>query len=61
VNRADADVGQRFLKAAVDLFADGDASRLKIHILINNAAIGESGFLESQTFEGIDRLYHVNG
>jgi NAD(P)-dependent dehydrogenase (short-subunit alcohol dehydrogenase family) len=56
----DADIGQQFLKAAVDLFADGDASQLKVHILIHNAAAGEFGTVESQTFEGIDRLFQVN-
>jgi short-subunit dehydrogenase len=61
VYRGEADIGQQFLKAAVDLFADGDASQLNVHILIHNAGAGGFGTVESQTFEEIDRLFHVNG
>jgi len=54
------DAGQKILKAAVDLFADGDASLLKIHVLIHNAAMTEFGTIETQTLQGIDDLYNVN-
>jgi 3-oxoacyl-[acyl-carrier protein] reductase len=61
VNRGTTDVGQNILKAAIDLFTDGDSSQLKIHILIHNAAVTEFGTIETQTLQGIDDLFNVNG
>ena len=55
------DVGENILKAAVDLFSDGNASQLKIHILIHNAAMTDFGTIETQTLQGINDLFNVNG
>jgi len=54
------DVGQKFLKASVDLFADGDVSQLKIHILVHNACNPAFGPLDTQTVELIDDQLKAN-
>jgi len=54
------DVGEKILKAAVDLFARGEPSHLKIHILVHNAAISGFATLETETLQGINDMFNNN-
>jgi len=59
-NVGDVDIGQKFLKSSTDLFADGDASQLKIHILVHNASDTRFGYLEMETWESINDQLQTN-
>jgi len=55
-----ADIGSQILNGAAKIFSDGDTSKLKVHILVHNAAIAPTAILEEQTIEGIDAVFNVN-
>jgi len=56
----DVDIGQKLLKASADVFADGDISQLKIHILVHNASDTRFGLLETETWESINDQLQAN-
>jgi short-subunit dehydrogenase len=56
-----ADISEIFLKVAIHLFANENASSPKIHIFIHNAAVSTFGTIDTQTLQDIDNSLHVNG
>lgn len=55
------DIGNTTLKRAAELFAGGDVSGLKIHIIVHNAALVDDNSLEAETVETINAVFNVNG
>jgi len=55
-----ADIGPQILNGAAKIFSDGDISKLKVHILVHNAAIYHTTILEKQTIEDFDAVFNVN-
>ena len=55
------DIGPTTLKRAAELFAGGDTSDLKIHIIVHNAALVDDSMLEEETAENINTIFNVNG
>jgi NAD(P)-dependent dehydrogenase (short-subunit alcohol dehydrogenase family) len=60
-HRGSADIGPQILNGAAKIFSDGDISKLKVHILVHNAAMGHAAILEKQTMEDFDAIFNVNG
>lgn len=54
-------VGPAFVKAAADVFAEGDEKSLKVHILIHNAAVLIDNNLEDIKIDDFNLLFNVNG
>ncbi|KIM90608.1 hypothetical protein PILCRDRAFT_84544 [Piloderma croceum F 1598] len=54
------DIGSTTLKRAADLFAGGDTSDLKIHIIVHNAALVDDNILEEETAENVNTIFNVN-
>jgi short-subunit dehydrogenase len=55
------DIGTQILQRAVDLFAEGDQTDLKVHILIHSAALVSNRNLEAETIESFNSIFNVNG
>jgi len=55
------DIGTQILQRAVDLFAEGDQTDLKVHVLIHSAALVSNRNLEAETIESFNSIFNVNG
>jgi len=61
IRSASVEIGAITLKSAADIFARGDKSSLRIHIIVHNAAIVVDNTLEAETIENFNTVFNTNG